>query len=181
VQAFVSASAMMRNNVETAIRRWSRLGLNQKELARRVGISETALSHTINDPYYTIGEESSRRIIQAVDAEEATRIAKLPMVVVAFCHGPDFVESAEVKGMVLSSIRSALEKGTFSNGDCELPEDVGGVLIRLGGSESPFFLITLNTANTDQEKVALAHELDHVRKIILQGVSRPHRAPRSSF
>jgi hypothetical protein len=54
-------------------------------------------------------------------------------------------------------------------------------LIRLGGPQSPFFLIALSTTNNDEERMALAHELDHVRKIILDGISQPQRAPRSLF
>ena len=172
---------MLRQDVESAIRRWTRLGLSQKELAHRAGASETTLSHVINDPGYTIGEGLSRRIIRVVDLEDAKRIAMVPMEIITFCHGPDFVDTEEKRLMILSTVRSALENGAFDDGACDLPEHVKGVLIRLGGPRSPFFLIALGTTNSEEERVALAHELDHVRKIILDGIAQPQRAPRSLF
>jgi hypothetical protein len=99
------------------------------------------------------------------------------LTVIAYCHPPDFILSEAADTFTIQSAQRALATG---NCNCELPIGCRGALIRVGDSQSRMFLIVLSKATSDDEKRALAHELEHVRDLILQG-ARKISPPRSSF
>lgn len=176
-----------RGKAEEAIRRWtSDLHYDQKDLASQVCVSCSAISHIVNDPEYAISENLARRIVAAVDREAGTRIAALPMEILAFCHDPDFVPDEGAKKMIVTQIKSALAANALREvavgaTQLVLPDGVRAVLVRVGGPNSALFLIALNAKNSDDEKRALAHELEHLKEIVLRGVAKYKSTPRSSY
>jgi hypothetical protein len=177
-----------RTSAEVAIRRWTgEFHLSQKDLAANVDVSTAAISHIINDPGYVISDDLARRIIATVDREAGTRIPALPMEIVALCHDTSFVPTENFNGALLASIKkglavSARRESKTSDIESVLPEHISGALIRIGDPKSPFFLIVVSAKYSDDERRALAHELEHLKQLILKGVNK-HRPnpPRSSY
>ncbi len=189
--SFLSGGHSMgwRTTAEAAIRRWVyEFQLDQKNLAAEVGISCGAICHVLHDPEYAISGETAQRIVAVVgrEARIRARVDCLAMELVALCHDTDFVLDQDAKNRIVAHVRSALVENaagvTAYSKNIPFHDHATAVLIQIGGPDSPYFLIALNTENADDQKRALAHELDHLKAILLKGIRKNRTAPpKSSF
>ncbi len=169
-----------RAQVEEAIRQWrDELGLRQKELARRAEVSETTISHLKNDPGWTRKPAVYQKICDIVSSEVAGRFWSLPMEVISLCHG-EGITFSKMESLVLQDVRQAL-RCLREDVPLRLPDGVSGALIRLGDETSGLMLIAVPSPSSDEGKVALAHELDHLRNRILKDITPNVSRPRSAF
>jgi hypothetical protein len=111
--------------------------------------------------------------------EAGTRWSSVPMAVVSLCHG-DTADFATAEESVLKSIRSAMGQLT-KEVPLSLPAGVKGALIQVGHCLSGLMLIAIPTATSNEGKLALAHELEHLRDSILKDIQREVTIPRSAF
>src|SRR5262245_57810811 len=149
-----------RLEAEEAIHRWRReFGLLQKDLAKRAKVLETTISHIVHEPGWTASQAVYQRICDVVEAEAACRIALLPMKVIALCQS-DTVVFQDAGEAVLRDIRKALMQ-LPTRGALDLPEGIKGALVQLGHDGSGLMLIAISASNSNEERQALAHELEH--------------------
>jgi hypothetical protein len=169
-----------RTLAEDAICRWNKLGLDQKELAGRARVHPSVIPHVRDYPEYTISDSTAQRIADVVRAEEATRIRSIGMEVIAYCHGQEHIPTAVESSRVIADTKAALERPDQES-LVQLPEGVNGVLMRVGDHQSRIFLIVLAPTEAADEKRALAHELAHLRSLILKDVEPPSAPPKSAY
>jgi uncharacterized protein YerC len=160
-----------------AIIQWGQMRLPQKELAYRARVSASYISHLQNDGH-AAPRDVTDRIVKVVTEEKRNRIEWLPMEVVAFCHDQPFKSSTVSHEELIRSVKATLA-GCDSQ-PCELAEEVKGVLFQIGDPGSNSYLITLGPLNNEDMRRAVAHELQHLIDIVLQGVRRPSSAAHSA-
>jgi hypothetical protein len=173
-----------RRQAKDAIEDWCRMGLDLKELASRAIVKQPTLSHLRNTPEYIVGVGLCQRVVGAVNDEKATRIEAMRMHVVGFCHGGSFAYSARDTARnrrLVEKIKKALARRVVDAKDV-LPSGDDAALLRIGGDTSPLFLCVLRETNSIEERLALAHELEHLRQLILGRIPpESPQPPRSAF
>jgi transcriptional regulator with XRE-family HTH domain len=171
-----TAVADFRRRAIDAITQWHQMGLSQKPLAIAANVSESYLSHMKNDNDRGT-PEVYHRIIEAVAAERRRRLA-FPMRVIAFCHDQQFDSSSVSDEAIVASVKATLSSADAA--PCALPEHINGVLLTIGAPSSNLYLIAIGSLTSDDKKRAVAHELEHLRDLILKDLRRPP-PPSSSF
>jgi hypothetical protein len=170
-----------RLDAERAIQKWrKRLGLRQTDLANRAKVKPATLSHILHEPGWTASAAVYGRICEVVESEVGTRISSVPMKVMALCHDETSTLDEPTEAAIIKSVRAALGQSRPSS-PLVLPPGVKGALVQLGPRGSGIYLVVVLPMSDSEERVAIAHELEHLRMELLDGVEEPFTAPRSSF
>jgi hypothetical protein len=169
-----------RVDAERAIGRWRSLGLRQKDLAARASVKPATLSHIVHEPGWTASAVVYGRICEAVECEVETRINSVPMKVLALCHDHASTLDGPTGAAIIKNVRAALALG-HSAGAVALPRGVKGALVQLGHRRSGLYLVVVAASGGADERRAVAHELEHLRLELLDGIEETFMPPRSSF
>ncbi len=164
--------------VRELIARWRRLSLSQKDLSLRLHVHEATISHIANDPMRAVSTEVVDHLEAIVESEEATRVDALPLTVEAFCDSQGLAADSTMREKTVNAVRAAIKNPGHS---IQLPAGVGAALLRVGGPNSQLFLIALKPGESNDERRALAHELQHLHDLVLRSVKPARKPPRGSY
>jgi len=165
-----------------AVDRWkNQLGSTERSLASLANVSPSTISKIYKrEPGYRLKDKTYNRVADVVAQEEQRRMAYVSIPVVALCHGGAISCDETTKQTVESVVRQQLCELLTGNRPA-LPEGITGALIQLGPRAAGMYLVVVSPGANEEERLALAHELDHIKNRLLEDrlidkASRPRRS-----
>jgi hypothetical protein len=158
---------------ERGLKMWKMLqmiGLSQKEVAHSIGVKAGYFSKVIDkDEKATLPEGTVRHLEELVKQKvKATvqhifQMSGVPVVTVAACNGPSANVTGTSKKRLERRVINALASTMAGQPQkINLPKGVCGVTLRLGEEPNSLLVIAVRTADDKVDKLALAHEYDHL-------------------
>lgn len=183
---------------ERSVKMWKMLymiGLSQKEAAHLIGVKAGYFSKVVDeDEKATLSEGTVRRLENLVKqkaraiVQHIFQMSGVPIVTVEACNGPSADVTHTSKKRLERRVINALASTMAGQPQkINLPKGISGVTIRVGEEPHSMLIIAVRTADEKVDKLALAHEYDHLAANFrdkaneLRGGGEPPERPKKLF